>query len=44
MSTFILSVIIFGFSAWAIYRQIKGRGHCEDCDNNCPVKHEQVKK
>ncbi|HLQ40742.1 MAG TPA: FeoB-associated Cys-rich membrane protein [Tetragenococcus sp.] len=45
MSTFILAVIIFGFCGWAIYRQIKGHGHCEDCDCGCAVKQEQrVKK
>lgn len=42
--TFILTVLILGSVIYIIYRQFQTKGHCEQCETDCIVKHSQNSK
>ncbi|MFV0557746.1 MAG: FeoB-associated Cys-rich membrane protein [Enterococcus sp.] len=44
MATILLSLFIFGFAGWLIWRLVTGKKACEDCQTNCPIKKEQTKR
>lgn len=39
--TLFLTVLILGAVIYIIYRQFQTKGHCEHCESDCIVKHNQ---